>query len=92
MWAMRITGHSVSHWLPCPVPSWVPIPTQLGLALEVAIRPKWAKINAVDVVACHFVLDLVALVCCNVIVIPFSFPVVLDDCPFDEVCITKHIM
>ena len=24
MWAMSITGHSISHWLPCPVPSWVP--------------------------------------------------------------------
>ena len=23
-WAMRITGQSISHWLPCPVPSWVP--------------------------------------------------------------------
>ena len=21
---MSITGHSISHWLPCPVPSWVP--------------------------------------------------------------------
>ena len=19
-----LTGHSISHWLPCPVPSWVP--------------------------------------------------------------------
>ena len=24
MWAMSITGHSISQWLPCPVPSWVP--------------------------------------------------------------------
>ena len=24
MWAMSITGHSVSHCLPCPAPSWVP--------------------------------------------------------------------
>ena len=24
MWAMRITGHSISHWLPCSVPSCVP--------------------------------------------------------------------
>ena len=23
-WAMSITGHSISHWLLCPVPSWVP--------------------------------------------------------------------
>ena len=23
MWAMSTTGHSISHWLPCPVPSWV---------------------------------------------------------------------
>ena len=21
---MSITGHSISQWLPCPVPSWVP--------------------------------------------------------------------
>ena len=24
MWAASITGHSISQWLPCPVPSWVP--------------------------------------------------------------------
>ena len=24
MWAMSVTGHSISHWLPCSVPSWVP--------------------------------------------------------------------
>ena len=24
MWAMSITEHSVSQWIPCPVPSWVP--------------------------------------------------------------------
>ena len=24
MWAMSITGHSISQWLPCPVSSWVP--------------------------------------------------------------------
>ena len=24
MWAMSITGHSISHCLRCPVPSWVP--------------------------------------------------------------------
>ena len=23
MWAKSITGHSISQWLPCPVPSWV---------------------------------------------------------------------
>ena len=24
MWAIITTGHSISHWLPCPLPSWVP--------------------------------------------------------------------
>ena len=24
MWTMNITGPSISNWLPCPVPSWVP--------------------------------------------------------------------
>ena len=24
LWATSITGHSISHWLPCPVPFWVP--------------------------------------------------------------------
>ena len=23
-WAMSITGHSISHWLPRPAPYWVP--------------------------------------------------------------------
>ena len=23
MWAVITTGHSISHWLPYPVPSWV---------------------------------------------------------------------
>ena len=29
MWAMSITGHSISQWLPCPMPSWVPNTIQL---------------------------------------------------------------
>ena len=40
MWAMSITGHSISQWLPCPVPSWVPntIGTWGGDSVKVPIQ------------------------------------------------------
>ena len=40
---MSITGHSISHWLPCPVPSWVPntIGTWGGNSINENILPRY---------------------------------------------------
>ena len=40
MWAMSIIGHSISQWLPCPVPSWVPntIETWGGNSVKVSLK------------------------------------------------------
>ena len=50
MWAMSITGHSISQWLPCPVPSWVAntIGTWGGNPFEKKTIQVYLSINSQD--------------------------------------------
>ena len=46
MWAMSITGHSISHRLPCPVPSWVPniIGTRGGNSVKFSKKKSYIRL------------------------------------------------
>ena len=47
MWAMRITGHSICHGLPCPVPSWVPNTIGNGVAIQLnSVQSTIAGVNS----------------------------------------------